>query len=299
LAKSNVSYDLNLSYQLDEKLLAFASYAKTFKSGGINLNGVPADNAGVPILAAGTIKPEDVSDYELGLKSQFLDGRATVNLTGFWTVIKNYQANVNNGALGLVRGYLANAGKVQVRGFEAEVSIIPFDGASAYANGTYNDHSYVTFLDAPCPPELSGGNTGTPISAPGTPGGNSPTNCNISGQWLPGISNWSFSWGGEYATPANFAGKEGEVYFGYDASFRSKFSSNASRSLYTDVDGYSLHNFRLGFRTPGGVDFSLWLRNALDQDYFEQLAVTPSNTGLIAGQPGDPRTFGATLRYQF
>jgi iron complex outermembrane receptor protein len=299
LAKSNVSYDLNLSYQIEENLMAFATYAKSFKTGGINLNGVPADNAGVPILAAATIKPEDVSDYELGLKSQFLDGRATFNLTGFWTVIKNYQANVNNGALGLVRGYLANAGKVQVRGFEAEFSILPFDGLSAYANGTYNDHSYVTFVDAPCPPELSGGNSGTPISAPGTPGGNSPTNCNISGQWLPGISNWTFSWGGEYSTPVSFVGKEGEVYLGYDASFRSKFSSNASRSAYTDVDGYSLHNFRIGFRTHTGIDFSLWLRNAFDQDYFEQLAVTPSNTGLIAGQPGDPRTFGATLRYQF
>jgi iron complex outermembrane recepter protein len=299
LAKSNVSYDLNLSYQLEENLLAFATYAKTFKSGGINLNGVPADSAGVPILAAATIKPEDVSDYELGLKSQLWDNRVTLNLTGFWTVIKNYQANVNNGALGLVRGYLANAGKVQVRGFEAEVSIIPFDGLSAYANGTYNDHSYVTFVDAPCPPELSGGNTGTPISAPGTPGGNSPTNCNISGQWLPGISNWTFSWGGEYSTPVSFVGKEGEIYLGYDASFRSKFSSNASRSAYTDVDGYSLHNVRLGLRTHNGIDFSLWLRNAFDQDYFEQLAVTPSNTGLIAGQPGDPRTFGATLRYQF
>ena len=55
----------------------------------------------------------------------------------------------------------------------------------------------------------------------------------------------------------------------------------------------------LGFRTDKGIDFSLWLRNAFDQDYFEQLVVTPGSTGLIAGLPGDPRTFGATLRYQF
>jgi iron complex outermembrane recepter protein len=298
LAKSNVSYDLNVSYQIEENLMAFATYAKSYKSGGINLNGIPVNAAGTPILAATTIKPEDVSDYELGLKSQFLDNRLTVNLTGFWTIIKNYQANVNNGNLGLVRGYLANAGKVQVRGFEAEASIIPFDGLSAYAGGTYNDHSYVTFVDAPCPPELSGGGTATPIAAPGTPG-NSPASCNISGQWLPGISKWAFSWGGEYAIPANFVGKDGDVYFGYDASFRSKFSSNASRSLYTDVDGYSLHNFRVGFRTHRGVDFSLWARNAFDQDYFEQLTVTPGSTGLIAGQPADPRTFGGTLRYRF
>jgi iron complex outermembrane receptor protein len=298
LAKSNVSYDVNVAYQVNEDVMAFATYAKSYKSGGINLNGIPVNAAGAPILAATTIKPEDVSDYELGLKSQFLDNRLTVNLTGFWTVIKNYQANVNNGNLGLVRGYLANAGKVEVRGFEAEVSVIPFEGATAYANGTFNDHKYVTFVDAPCPPELSGGGTATPIAAAGTPG-NSPANCNISGQWLPGISNWAFSWGGEYALPAEFWGKSGAYYIGYDASYRSKFSSNASRSLYTDVNGYSVHNIRLGIRTDQGIDFSLWLRNAFDQDYFEQLLVTPGSTGLIAGLPADPRTFGATLRYQF
>jgi iron complex outermembrane receptor protein len=199
-----------------------------------------------------------------------------------------------------VRGYLANAGKARVRGFEAEVSIIPFDGVSAYVNGTYNDHQYVTFVDAPCPPELSGGTTVTGSQVPGaagTPGALSPVSCNVSGQWLPGISNWSFSWGGEYALPANFWGRTGEWYVGYDANFRSKFSSNASRSAYMDVDGYSVQNFRVGARAANGIDFSLWVRNAFDQDYFEQLLVTPGSTGLIAGLPADPRTFGATLRF--
>jgi iron complex outermembrane receptor protein len=301
LAKSNVSYDLNLSYQFEEDLLGYATYAKTYKSGGINLNGIPADGAGVPILAAATIKPEDVNHFEVGGKSQWLDGLATLNVTGFWTIIKNYQANVNNGALGLVRGYLANAGKVQVRGFEVEGSIVPTDWLSTYASGTYNDHSYVTFVDAPCPPEFLGGTTVTGSQIPGsaaTPGALSAANCNISGQWLPGISKYALSWGAEATQPAGFAGKSGTVYLGYDASFRSKFSSNASRSIYTDIDGYSLHNFRVGFRTNDGLDLSLWLRNAFDKDYYEQLTVTPSNTGLIAGQPADPRTFGATLRYQ-
>jgi iron complex outermembrane receptor protein len=41
------------------------------------------------------------------------------------------------------------------------------------------------------------------------------------------------------------------------------------------------------------------VRNAFDENYFEFLAVGPSNTGLIAGQPGDPRTWGVTLRASF
>lgn len=299
LDKLNVSYDLNVSYQIDPDLLAYATYAKTFKTAGINLNGVPADAAGAPILAAATIKPEDESNYEAGVKTQFWDNSATLNVNGFWTVIKNYQANVNNGALGLVRGYLANAGEVQVRGIETEFSVRPVDGLSAYVNATYTDHAYTKFVDAPCPPELSGGNTATPISAPGVAGGNSPVNCNISGQWLPGISNWAFSWGGEYDIPAHLAAKNGAFFFGYDGNYRSKFSSNASRSLYTDVKGYALHNLRVGFRTDDGLSLSGWVHNVADQGYFEQLVVTPSNTGLIAGFLGDPRTYGLTLGFTF
>ncbi len=83
-----------------------------------------------------------------------------------------------------------------------------------------------------------------------------------------------------------------------DGSYRSKFSSNPSRSIYTDIDGYSLANFRLGFRTD---DFNVfgWVRNAFDEEYFELLATTPGNTGLIAGNPGDPRTYGVTISKAF
>jgi iron complex outermembrane receptor protein len=295
----NISYDLTLSYKVAPDVLAYGTYAKTFKSGGINLNGVPLDAGGVPILSAGAIRPEKVDHFEVGVKSQFWDRRATLNLTGFWTEIRDYQANVNNSQLGLLRGYLANADKVRVRGIEADFSVRPSDRLNAYANGAYTDHEYVSFVDAPCPPELSGGGTGTPVSPPGTAGGNSPANCDISGQWLPGISKWAVSWGAEANTPASILGKDGEVYLGYDASYRSKFSSNASRSADLDVNGYSLHNFRLGFRAFDGFNIYAWVRNAFDQDYFEQLAVTPGSTGLVAGQPGDPRTWGGTVKFVF
>lgn len=99
--------------------------------------------------------------------------------------------------------------------------------------------------------------------------------------------------------PGDFLGKTGEFYVGYDGSYRSKFSSNPSPSAYTWVDGYAIANFRAGFRTPEGLNLYGWVRNAFDENYFEFLAVGPSNTGLIAGQPGDPRTWGVTLRASF
>ncbi|RIV86197.1 TonB-dependent receptor [Aurantiacibacter xanthus] len=298
----NFSYDLTLSYALAPDVLTYATYARSFKTVGINQNGLPTDAAGVPIQAAGQIAPEKVNHFELGIKTQFWDRRATFNLAAFRTEIKDYQATVTNGQFGVLRGYLANAGKVRTQGFEADFSIRPSERFNAYVSGAYTDATYRKFVDAPCPPELSGGSAlaaGQTPGAPGTPGGPSAPNCDISGQRLPGVSKWSVSFGAEGNAPARLLGEDGEVYFGYDGSYRSNFSSLASPSAYTWIDGYSLSNFRLGFRTDNGLDVFGWVRNAFDENYFEQLFVGPGNTGLIAGLPGDPRTWGGTIQMSF
>jgi iron complex outermembrane receptor protein len=299
----NVSGDAKFSYAFTPDVLGYVSYARSFKTGGINLNGLPLDGANNPILAAATIRPEKINHYEAGLKTQFLNRTATLNVTGFWTDIDDFQTTVTNGQFAVVRGYLANAEKVRVRGVETEFSINPTDRFSAYVNAAFTDHEYVRFVDAPCPPELSGGTTATGSQVPGaagTPGALSPANCNISGQWLPGISKWALSYGTQYEFPgATLLGREGKAYVGFDGSYRSRYSSNASRSAYTDISGYALANVRVGFRGESGWDVYGWVRNALDRDYFEVLATTPGNTGLISGQPADPRTYGVTVRVDF
>ena len=298
----NFTYDLTASYKLGRDVLGYATYAKSFKTGGINQNGLPTDAAGNPILAAGAIMPEDINHFEGGLKTQWLDRTLTANIALFRSDIKNYQATVTNGQLGVLRGYLANAGKVRTQGVELDSAWRPNARFSAYLNGAYTDAKYVKFVDAPCPPELSGGTTVTGTQVPGAAGvagALSPANCDVSGQRLPGVSKWAVALGLEGNIPGAFLGKSGEFYLGYDGSYRSNFSSNPSPSLYTWVDGYTIANFRAGFRTPEGLNVYGWVRNAFDENYFEFLAVGPSNTGLIAGQPGDPRTWGVTLRAAF
>jgi iron complex outermembrane receptor protein len=65
------------------------------------------------------------------------------------------------------------------------------------------------------------------------------------------------------------------------------------------VDGYALSNFRLGYRIDKGWDVYAWVRNAFDEEYFELLSTQSSSTGLVVGQPGDPRTYGLTLKASF
>ncbi|MDR2857895.1 MAG: TonB-dependent receptor, partial [Novosphingobium sp.] len=294
----NVSGDITVSYDFTPDIHGYAAYAKSFKSGGINLSGLPlnATSTGVD-LGTQTVKPENVNHFEVGLKMQFRDRRVTLNLAGFQDEIKDYQTTVNANAVNVIRGYLANAPRVRVRGIEFDSSIRPSERFSAYVNGTFTDAKYVKFPNAPCPPELAGGTTVTGAQVPspaGTPGGVSPAACDISGQALPGISKWSFAWGGEYNVPAG----GGEVYVGYDGSYRSRFSSNPSPSAYMHIDGYSLHNFRLGFRKDRYAVFA-WVRNAFDRNYFELLNAQSGSSGLIVGQPGDPRTWGGTIRLDF
>ena len=296
----NLSGDITASYEITPTLFGYATYARSYKSGGINLSGLPLDGNSNPILSAATVKPEKVAHYEIGLKSRLLGGRATFNVAGFWTEIEDYQATVTNGQLGVLRGYLANAGKVRTRGFEVDSAFRASQRLNLYANAAFTDADYVRFVDAPCPPELSGGTTATAgqtPSPPGTVGGISPANCDISGQRLPGISKWAFSYGAEYALPAG--GLPGDFYLGYDGSSRSSFSSNPSPSAYTNVAGYSIGNVRAGYRDGAKWNVFAWVRNVFDKDYFELLAIQSGSTGLVVGQPGDPRTYGATLSRRF
>lgn len=302
-SKWNLSYDLNLNYKVARDVLVYATYAKSFKTLGINQNGLPLTTANVPDLSASTVKPESVNHFEVGIKAQFWNRRATFNLAAFLTEIKDFQATVNGGQFGTVRGYLANAEKVRSQGIEADFKIRPSDRLTAYVNGAYTDAKYVKFTSAPCPPELSGGTfyaVGvTPdLSQAGVPGALSPRSCDISGQQLPGVSKWSFSYGAEYNVPAKLLGKDGQVYLGVDGNYRSKWNSNASPSRYTEVEGYALTNFRLGFRGEG-VDVFGWVRNAFDVNYIDLLQVAPGNVGLIAGTAGDQRTWGGTIKFSF
>ncbi len=298
----NLTYDLTLSYELAPDVRTYGTYARSFKTIGINQNGLPTDANGAPIEETGSILPEKVDHFEVGLKTQFWNRRATLNLAAFRTEIQDFQATVTNGQFGILRGFLANADKVRSQGLEADFSIRPSDRFNAYVSGAYTDAKYVRFVDAPCPIELRGGTTAAPgqtPSAPGTPGGISPANCDISGQRLPGVSKLAFSFGAEGNLPMRLLNRDGEIYLGYDGSYRSDFFSNASPSEATRIEGYHLSNFRFGFRTDSGLNIFGWVRNAFDENFFEQLFVGPGQTGLIAGLPGDPRTWGGTISTRF
>jgi len=276
----NTSGQITAAFKIADRVNAYGTFATGFKSVGLNLNGVPTDANNNPVLSAATVKPENVHNYEVGLKTTPFRN-VTANIAGFDTEIKDYQAQVTNGSVGVIRGYLANAEKVRVRGAEFDGSARVKSGLSIYGAAAYTDARYVTFTDAPPPLELTGG----------------PQFVDASDTLLPGISKWAASLGGEASHKGSIYGRSGEYFAALDASYRSSFSSSATYSQFMIVPAYTLVNARVGFRVANGWTLSVWARNLFNTNYFDLLTAAPGNTGLIVGQPGDPRTAGLTLRF--
>ncbi|WP_353127179.1 TonB-dependent receptor [Parapedobacter pyrenivorans] len=279
---TDVSGQLTVAFKATDKINTFATFSTGFRPVGLNLGGLPREN-GQTMLELAVIKPERVRHYEVGVKAQ-PTRNVSLGLTLYNTDVADYQAQVQAADLAVNRGYLANAEKIRVRGVEFDANVRLNNFLSIYGALAYTDGKYVTFVNAPPPLEETGG----------------PTFKDISGGELPGISKWAASFGGEAATKTtDFLGQTGEFVFALDGFYRSSFSSNPSPSAYLVVDGYTLLNARAGFRTIAGASLFLWVRNAFDTDYFEQLLPGGGNAGHYAGVLGDPRTYGVTLRYAF
>ena len=285
--ENNLTYQLTLAYRVNKRVNAFATYSTSFKPVGVNVAGLPTVN-GQAATDLAVIKPEDVKNYELGIKTTPVDN-FTLNLTLHNTDIKNYQTNVQSAELGVNRGYIANAEEVNVKGFEVDANIKANNHFSFYGAVAYTDAEYVKFTNAPLPLEETGL----------TENGVQKAFKDISGGELPGISKWAGSLGAEYVMPTVFFGKAAKFFIAADGYYRSSFSSSPSPSAYLNVDAYTLINGRVGFRAINGLSAFIWGRNLFDKNYYEQLLPAGGNAGQYAGVLGDPRTYGVTLRYSF
>ena len=292
---NNLSANLTISYRPNDNLNAYVTYSNNYKSVGLNLGGLPTvGNSDTADLSVAKVKPEYVQHYEAGVKTRPFKG-AVLNITVFNTDIKDYQTNVQVQQIGLNRGYLANAEKVNVKGVEIDgryqtTADFSLNGALAFTEG-----KYVSFKNAPLPLEETGktvldATTGKQVQQAFK---------DASGGRLPGISKWNVSGGFEWSfIKGNFLSRTGKFFIASDASYRSDYSSNPTPSTVLNIKDYGLLNSRLGFKAEN-FTFFVWGRNLAGSKYFEQLQAAAGNSGLYAGVLGDPRTYGATVNFKF
>jgi iron complex outermembrane receptor protein len=278
----NASGQLTVAYSPHKQVKIYTTYANTFKPIGLNLGGLPTDSTGV-LTDLAKVKPELTHHFEFGLKTEPIKN-STLNVTTFFTQIKNYQTLVQTPDLTLNRGYLANADKIRLIGVELELSYRFKRFITLNGGFTFTDGKYLSFKNAPLPLEETGAR---------------PAFKDISGGVLPGISKYIATFGVDAAYPVTIFNQKGEVFLGIDNYYRSKFSSSPSPSKYLNIDGYYLLNARIGYRAVEGFSVFVWSRNLTNKQYFEQLLPGAGNPGNYAGVLGDQRTFGATVRYNF
>lgn len=151
------TYRILVSNQFSDSLYGYASFSHGFKSGGYS------DQAGsglaVP-LAATRYDPEEADSWELGLKADFLGGRARLNTALFYVEYTDMQrATIVTTPEGLQETVIFNAAEVTASGLELELSALLTESLSLNANLGLLDTEYDEFgldLDLnPSTPEVS------------------------------------------------------------------------------------------------------------------------------------------------
>jgi len=125
----------NVQYHFDDEVMAYASYAKGFKSGGWTTRLTQPIPLGSPAPSFG---PETDKTYEVGLKSELLDRRLIVNSAAFYSDYDQIQLTYSQ----LISPITQNAGDARIKGLEIEVQSLPTSHFSLNASLGYMDAKY-------------------------------------------------------------------------------------------------------------------------------------------------------------
>ena len=126
-----------LEWQAQEELMLYASYTEGYKAGGFNSAGE---------IFAPPFDPEEVANYEVGMKSSWLDNTLRVNTALFSYNYDNLQSLVFVDAACLpdatVGTYLFETSDVEGKGFELNVNWLALPSLELYFNTGYLDAEY-------------------------------------------------------------------------------------------------------------------------------------------------------------
>lgn len=139
---------LTLEHDLAEQHLVFASVARGYKAGGINVD-ARIDPATDPL----TYDTETLWNYELGARSRWLEQRLTSGVSVFYTDRRDAQVRDSAGFGGNYRFFTDNAERASVYGLEGELRYALTERWSARGTLGLMQSDLDTFT-------LSNGNTG-------------------------------------------------------------------------------------------------------------------------------------------
>ena len=125
---SKVTYTGIATWRPTNDATLFAKVATGYVAGGI-ISGIP-------------YRPENLTSYEVGAKTQLWDNRVRLNVSAYYNDYKDLQTqNFING-----KQAFDNAGKAKIKGFEVETDIVPVEGLTLSGSLAYSDFDYKQFV---------------------------------------------------------------------------------------------------------------------------------------------------------
>jgi iron complex outermembrane recepter protein len=263
-SEDNVSPTVSLNYKPAKDLFLYFTFSQGYKSGGFNVFSISPTNAA-------EYGPEHVDNFEIGVKSEFLDHRLRINASGYSMNYKGLQANQLLLVGGLPVFQTSNAAQARSRGLEVDIEAKPVREVTLSATYGYDDATYRSYKNA------------------------TSAGADYTGHTLPRAPRNNASFAAQLDHPLT----DGLSLFGrLEVSYRSKIFFSADNAL--SQSPVTLVNARIGVEAPNGRwGVYLWGRNLGDVNY----AIDKEPGVIVPGQVTEslaaPRTFGVEIRARY
>jgi len=251
---------LLIRYKFTDNLMSYAQYSKGFRSGGQNVFPV----ANIP----DSYDPETLTNYEIGLKTTFWNGRARLNVAAYHMAWNDLQADLGIGVATM--DAITNVGDAHSTGIDVEFSLRPVNGLTWTIGGTCleaetDDDFVIAYQTVPA------------------------------GTKIPKSAEVMFNTALQYNFPLT------ENLWGFARASYS-YTGTAANGLGSviEIPAYEIVNFRAGVEREN-LQLTVFVNNALDEQI--NLGNVAGTTDLFSGDLvnvyGSPMTIGVSLKYSF
>lgn len=261
-SQDNLSGKIGLDYKLADGNLIYASVSRGYRAPSFNAQAF-FDPAELSIA-----KPEQVTSYEVGAKTQFADRRVTLNFAGFYYDYRNQQfINVDPASAAQT---LLNIPKSRIYGGEAELTVRASDRLTL--------HSGMGVL-------------ATKIQR------GSVSGVNVAGNRLSNAPTFTFN---ATIDLTLIDGDMGKVSVHPDVAYQSSQFFEVLNVPRLRQTSYALVGGHIDWESADGrFNASVWGKNLTDKFYFTSRVDLLAGFGFDYNHIGNPRTYGVTVGAKF
>jgi len=267
---------IGVDYLPTADVMVYAKYSRGYRQGSI----LPAAPPGLS-----TFDPEEVDAFDIGVKTSFYGPiSGTFNISAFYSELKDQQLQLGFVPLsvaGVGTTAIINAGKSTIQGIEAETLLRLTDELTLNIAYTYMDSRLDSF-------ELPAN----------MPAGWSPSGSVEEGGDLTFTPRHNVVAGVNYRLP--LPTEIGDVSVGGSYTFTSDQIATAD-GPYGTLPSRRLVNLSANWKAiyGSGFDAALFVNNARNEEYHTWVAGLYEKLGSEYATKGEPRMYGARVKYNF